>query len=83
VATGHADGTIDVIKLRPPSETEFLYRRWKSAMDPAWHEQEASRHEGAERWFAAAFHLRQLLDHKVANADELKKRLKDFEDKLK
>jgi hypothetical protein len=36
-----------------------------------------------EQWFAAAFHLRQLLAHKAGDADKLKERLKRCEDNLK
>jgi hypothetical protein len=74
---------IDVVELRPPSEAEVLYRRWKSAFDPVWQEQEAARHEKAEQWFAAIFHLRQLLAHRAGDADQLNERLKRCEEKLK
>jgi hypothetical protein len=83
LALGQRDGSIDLVKLRPPSEADVLYRRWKSAFDPVWQEQEAARHEKAEQWFAAAFHLRQLLAHKAGDADKLKERLKRCEEKLK
>jgi hypothetical protein len=83
LALGQSDGSIDVVELRPPSEAEILYRRWKSAFDPVWQEQEAAHHEKAEQWFAAAFHLRQLLTHKAGDADKLKERLKRCEEKLK
>jgi hypothetical protein len=66
LALGQADGSIDVVKLRPPSDTDVLYRRWKSAFDPVWQEQGAARHEKAEQWFAAAFHLVQLHRHAAA-----------------
>jgi hypothetical protein len=83
LALGQADGSIDLVEMRPPSEAEVLYRLWKMAFDPVWQEQEAARHEEAEQWFAAAFHLRQLLAHKPADADKLKARLKRCEGKLK
>jgi hypothetical protein len=76
-------GSIDLLELRPPSEAEIRYRRWKSAFDPVWQEEEAARHEKAEQWFAAAFHLRQLLAHKAADADKLMERLKHCEEKLR
>jgi hypothetical protein len=83
LALAQFDGNIDLVELRPPSEAESLYRRWKSAFDPIWQEREAARHEKAGQWFAAAFHLRQLLAHKPADADKLKERLKRCEEKLK
>jgi WD40 repeat protein len=83
LALGQSDGSIDLVELRPPSETEILYRRWKSAFDPVWQEQEAARHEKAGQWFAAAFHLRQLLAHKAGDVARLKGRLKRCEEKLK
>jgi hypothetical protein len=83
LALCQADGGIDLVELRPPSEAEVLYRRWKSAFDPVWQEEEATRHEKAEQWFAAAFHLRQLLAHKPRDADKVQERLKRCEKKLR
>jgi hypothetical protein len=83
LALGQRDGSIDLVELRPLSEAEILYRRWKMAFDAVWQEQEAARHEKAEQWFAAAFHLRQLLAHKPADADKLKERVKRCEEKLR
>jgi hypothetical protein len=70
-----------LVELRPPSEAEILYRRWKSAFDAVWQEQEAARHEKAGQWFAAAFNLRQLLAHNAGDAVKLKERLKRCEEK--
>jgi hypothetical protein len=83
LALGQANGSIDLVEVHPPSEAEVLYRRWKMAFDPVWQEQEAARHEKAEHWFAAAFHLRQLLPHKPRDPEKLRERLKRCEEKLK
>jgi hypothetical protein len=48
-----------------------------------WHRTEAADSETTHEWFAAAFHLRQLLPAKEADADKLQERLKRCEDKLR
>ena len=48
-----------------------------------WHRQEADADEQAAHWFAAAFHLRQLIALAEPDADKLKTRLKECEEKLK
>jgi hypothetical protein len=42
----------------------------------AWHAREAAAAERANRWFTAAFHLRQLLDHEPGSSDLRVRRLR-------
>jgi WD40 repeat protein/serine/threonine protein kinase len=54
------DGSIDLVKLTPPSDAQLFYLRAKGAFDPVWHREQAEKYVNAEKWFAAAFHWRQL-----------------------
>jgi len=54
--------------------------RW-AAWNPAWHTQQADESEKANQWFAAAFHLRLLVQH-APEDQKLAARLKAAEDKL-
>jgi hypothetical protein len=58
----------------PPDE-ELLVRRARTAFDPTWHTAETGRHEQSEQWFAAAFHLQQLLQHHRPDDPDLRRRL--------
>jgi WD40 repeat protein/tetratricopeptide (TPR) repeat protein len=53
--------TVRVIDVRPPQGEELLIRRARTGRDFAWQEAAAVRQEQAGEWFAAAFHLGQLL----------------------
>jgi len=44
-------------------EDEQRYRETKSRLDPLWHDQQANETEKTGRWFAAAFHHRQLANY--------------------
>jgi WD40 repeat protein/tRNA A-37 threonylcarbamoyl transferase component Bud32 len=48
-----------------------------------WHRTEAADSEAKQQWFAAAFHLRQLLAAKEADGEELTSRLKRCEAQLR
>ena len=48
-----------------------------------WHRAEGADSEAKLQWFAAVFHLRQLIAAKEPDADKLRARLKDCEDKLR
>jgi hypothetical protein len=54
--------------------------KW-AAWNPAWHTQQADESEKAEQWFAAAFHLRLLVQH-APNDAALAARLAVVEAKL-
>jgi WD40 repeat protein/Flp pilus assembly protein TadD len=62
LASGSTDGTVRRWIARE-SPTDHEQRRW------AWREQEAALAERDRQWFAAAFHLRQLLRREPDNAD--------------
>jgi hypothetical protein len=70
---------IDVARERQDREErlalEPVNRRW-------WHQQNAARAEGDQNWFAAAFHLGQLLKEQPNDAD-LKRRREQALDKLR
>jgi hypothetical protein len=84
LATASYDKTARVWDGRSLSEAEEVeWRRWATRPEPEWHQEQADKHEKDKQWFAAAFHLRQLLAHNPADADKLKERLKRCEEKLK
>jgi WD40 repeat protein/tRNA A-37 threonylcarbamoyl transferase component Bud32 len=67
LASGHSDGTVSIWEgKRDPKDIE---PRWR-----VWRRQQARTCEEADEWFAAAFHLRQLLKEAPDNAT-LKARL--------
>ncbi len=56
-----AEGEAVLIQeLHDPDSHELTRREARARPDPGWQDAEATRHSGAERWFAADFHLRQL-----------------------
>jgi hypothetical protein len=55
------DHLIHLLKL-DLDDDEVAYRRWVTRLRPDWHLEEAGRHEKEHQWFAAAFHLAQLLN---------------------
>jgi eukaryotic-like serine/threonine-protein kinase len=58
-----------------------LLAKW-SQPDPKWHSQNAEESEVGEQWFAAAFHLRKLIEIEPSN-EAAKKRLQVAETNLK
>src|SRR5262249_19942359 len=84
-----ADGvgtTVQVVRTddrRPPSDLVFLKQLNDQPARLRWHRQEADAGEKVGEWFAAAFHLRQLIAGKEPDADGLKERLKRCEERLK
>ena len=68
---------------RPSSDLVFLKQLNDLDARKRWHRQEADADEKAAHWFAAAFHLRQLIVLAEPDAEKLKARLKECEEKLK
>ena len=74
VAAGQDQHSTDLDFLRQLNDVPARLR---------WHRTEAADSETKQQWFAAAFHLRQLLAAKEADSDKLQERLKRCEDKLR
>jgi hypothetical protein len=73
------DGNIRVVDLkasRSSSELVFLAQLNDVPSRLRWHRAEVADSEAKQQWFAAAFHLRQLLAANPSDADQLRKRLK-------
>ena len=83
----HADGSYVCGLLtkdkRPPSDLVFLTRLNDVAARLRWHRGEAQESETKQQWFAAAFHLRRLIDAKEAAVEQLQGRLKRCEERLR
>jgi hypothetical protein len=68
---------------RPSSDLVFLTRLENPPARLRWHRSEADDSEKAGHWFAAAFHLRQLIAARPDDTGALQLRLKRCEDKLR
>jgi WD40 repeat protein len=68
---------------RPPSDLVFLTRLNDIGTRLRWHRGEAQESETKQQWFAAAFHLRRLIDAKEADVEQLQGRLKRCEERLR
>ena len=73
-STGEDEGASDLV---------FLPRLNGLPARLHWHRAEAADSETKQEWFAAAFHLRQLLAAKEPDAEQLQERLKRCEVKLR
>jgi WD40 repeat protein len=67
----------------PTPEQQAEEEQTKRRRGFLWHRREAEDSEKAGQWFAAAFHLRQLIAARETSADQLKERLKRCEDRLR
>jgi WD40 repeat protein len=67
----------------PPSELAFAARLNDIRARLLWHRREAADSEQAGQWFAAAFHLRRLIDTKPADVEQLRERLRHCEERLR
>jgi hypothetical protein len=74
---------LDPKDTRPWSDLVFLKQLNDQPARLRWHREEADASEKVGQWFAAAFHLRQLIAGKEPDADRLRERLKGCEDRLK
>jgi WD40 repeat protein/Flp pilus assembly protein TadD len=57
-----ADGAVKVLDATVEADFPAEEERWRTRRALAWHEQQARAAEQGRMWFAAAFHLRQLLE---------------------
>src|SRR5262249_43723861 len=57
------DGTF-IRLIRPPDADEVIIRRARTAFDPIWHLKQAQHNEQTGQWYAAEFHVGQLLVHR-------------------
>jgi hypothetical protein len=55
---------IELIDLSPPDALELDYREGMARFDVPWQEEQAITHEKKTNWFATAFHLGQLAQHR-------------------
>ena len=82
-----ADGTlvrcVRTDDKRPSSDLVFLRQLNDIPARLRWHRAEAAASEAKHQWFAAAFHLRQLLAAKPDDTEQLRERLKRCEEKLR
>lgn len=67
---------------RPAADLIALPRLNDLSARLRWHRSEAADSESKQQWFAAAFHLRQLINAKEADADKLQVRLDRCEKKI-
>ncbi len=74
IATGHDEKSSDLVFLARLNDVPARRR---------WHRSEAAENEAKQQWFAATFHLRQLIAAKDADADQLKIRLNHCEESLR
>lgn len=86
LASASSLGTVKVWDARPivdpPDAEELTNRERTTRLNSAWQAGQAARHEQAGQWFAAVFHLKQLLKPEPDNP-ELQARLKKAEGRLK
>jgi WD40 repeat protein len=68
LAVPHFEGTILLVKPRPPDEFERGYREATARPDPEWHWRQARQYEHDQLWFAVRFHCQQVLKYRPNDA---------------